>query len=70
MSSADDALVEFEDVNKYFGDIHVLKDITLEVERQEVAVWNTLGRMNDYLSVVDEKPGELEAEPRWFGGGE
>ena len=36
--SADDDLVEFENVNKYFGDIHVLKDASLAVERQEVAV--------------------------------
>jgi len=32
------ALVEFEAVNKYFGQTHVLKDITLEVDKQEVAV--------------------------------
>ena len=35
-------------------------------QRQEAVIWNTLGRMNDYLSTVDKKPGELEAEPRWF----
>ena len=40
--------------------------MSLGYERQEVAVFNTLGRMNDYLAVVDEKPGELEAGPRWF----
>lgn len=34
--------------------------------RSSVAVWNTLGRMNDYLSAVDEKPGESAAGPRWF----
>ena len=28
------ALVEFEDVNKYFGQTHVLEDITLEVDTQ------------------------------------
>jgi len=38
MSSAGHSLVEFEDVNKYFGDVHVLKDVSLEVKRQEVAV--------------------------------
>jgi hypothetical protein len=38
----------------------------LDYDRREVAVWNTLGRMNDYLSVIDEKPGESTAEPRWF----
>ncbi|MXR41562.1 ATP-binding cassette domain-containing protein [Halobaculum sp. WSA2] len=32
------ALLEFEGVNKYFGETHVLKDIDLEVEEQEVAV--------------------------------
>jgi polar amino acid transport system ATP-binding protein len=31
-------LVVFEEINKYFGQTHVLKDITLEVEEQEVAV--------------------------------
>jgi len=38
MSSGGHALVEFEGVNKYFGDVHVLKGVTLDVERQEVAV--------------------------------
>jgi len=32
------ALLEFEGVNKYFGETHVLKDIDLEIEEQEVAV--------------------------------
>ena len=39
---------------------------SLGYKRQEVAVWNTLGRCNDYLSTVDKKPGESTAEPRWF----
>jgi polar amino acid transport system ATP-binding protein len=38
MSTDGHALVEFEGVNKYFGQTHVLKEITLEVERREVAV--------------------------------
>jgi polar amino acid transport system ATP-binding protein len=33
-----ESLVEFEDVNKYFGQTHVLKDVNLEVDEQEVAV--------------------------------
>jgi polar amino acid transport system ATP-binding protein len=33
-----DALVEFDGVNKYFGDTHVLKDIDLEVDEREVVV--------------------------------
>jgi polar amino acid transport system ATP-binding protein len=32
------ALLEFEKVNKYFGETHVLKDIDLEIDEQEVAV--------------------------------
>jgi len=40
--SADDAdehaLLEFEHVDKYFGDTHVLKDISLDVEDGEVCV--------------------------------
>jgi polar amino acid transport system ATP-binding protein len=31
-------LVEFEDVDKYFGETHVLKDISLSVDEQEVVV--------------------------------
>ncbi|MEF8781956.1 MAG: amino acid ABC transporter ATP-binding protein [Haloarculaceae archaeon] len=33
-----EALVEFEDVNKWFGQTHVLEDVSLEVEEQEVTV--------------------------------
>jgi len=36
--SADRSLVEFEGVNKYFGDTHVLKDISLDVDETEVVV--------------------------------
>ena len=43
--------------------------MSLGYERREVAVWNTLGRMNDYLSVIDKKPGELETGARWFKAG-
>ena len=32
------ALLEFDQVNKYFGQTHVLKDIDLEIDEQEVAV--------------------------------
>ena len=49
-----------------FGYTTTCMPMAMDYERQEVAVWNTLGRMNDYLSVVDEKPGESQAEPRWF----
>ncbi|MFC7059224.1 amino acid ABC transporter ATP-binding protein [Halovenus salina] len=35
---SNDAIVEFEDVNKYFGQTHVLKDVSMEVEEQEVTV--------------------------------
>jgi hypothetical protein len=50
-----------------FGFTTTCMPMELEYERKEVAVWNTLGQMNDYLSVIDQKPGELQAEPRWFG---
>ena len=49
-----------------FGFTTTCMPMSLGYERREVAVWNTLGRMNDYLSVIDEKPGELEAGGRWF----
>ncbi len=48
-----------------FGFSTTCMPMSMEYERAEVAVFNTLGRMNDYLAVVDEKPGE-SPEPRWF----
>lgn len=48
-----------------FGYTTTCMPASMDYHRAEVAVWNTLGRMNDYLSVVDEKPGE-QPEPRWF----
>jgi len=50
-----------------FGYTTTCMPASLGYERERVAVWNTLGRMNDYLSVVDKKPGESDAAPRWFG---
>ena len=35
---SENTLVEFEEVNKYFGKTHVLKDVTLDVGEREVAV--------------------------------
>jgi len=49
-----------------FGYTTTCMPMELGYERQAVAVWNTLGRMNDYLSVVDEAPGQPESQPRWF----
>lgn len=39
---------------------------TTRYYREEAVIWNTLGQMNDYLSVIDRKEGELEAPSRWF----
>jgi len=49
-----------------FGFTTTCMPAALDYDRREVGVWNTLGRCNDYLSVVDAKPGESTAEPRWF----
>jgi hypothetical protein len=40
--------------------------MSLGYPRQAVAVFNTLGRMNDYLGTVDEHEAESSAEPNWF----
>lgn len=50
-----------------FGFSTTCMPMSMGYEREEVAVWNTLGRCNDYLSVVDRKPGESDTQPRWFG---
>ena len=49
-----------------FGFTTTCMPVSLGYERLEVGVWNTLGRCNDYLSVVDKKPGEIDVGPRWF----
>ena len=36
--SGDDVVVELTNVNKYFGDLHVLRDVSLSVRRGEVVV--------------------------------
>jgi glutamate transport system ATP-binding protein len=36
--TADDALITLSGVNKYFGELHVLRDVELSVERGEVVV--------------------------------
>ena len=49
-----------------FGYTTTCMPMELGYPRKAVAVFNTLGRMNDYLGVVDEHPGESDTEPRWF----
>jgi hypothetical protein len=49
-----------------FGFSTTCMPMSLGYERSDVAIFNTLGRMNDYLAVVDEKPGQSDAELRWF----
>lgn len=49
-----------------FGFSTTCMPMSMGYERCEVAVFNTLGRMNDYLAVVDEKPGELQTDTGWF----
>ena len=51
-----------------FGYTTTCMPTSLGYDRLEVGVWNTLGRSNDYLSVVDRKPGETDVQSRWFGG--
>ena len=65
------ALVEFEGVEKYFGDVHVLKDVDLAVERQEVAVVigpsgsgkSTLLRCVNRLEEIQGGEVRLDGEP-------
>jgi len=40
--------------------------MNLGYPRRAVAVFNTLGRMNDYLGTVDEHAAESDAGRRWF----
>jgi hypothetical protein len=49
-----------------FGYTTTCMPASLGYNREAVALWNPLGRSQDFMSTVDEKPGELETEPRWF----
>jgi len=43
------------------------EDETVQYRREAVAIFNTLGQMNDYLATMDVKAGdEAETESRWF----
>jgi glutamate transport system ATP-binding protein len=65
------ALVRVEGVNKWFGDLHVLKDIDLTVERQEVVVVigpsgsgkSTLCRTINRLEPIQEGRILIDGEP-------
>jgi glutamate transport system ATP-binding protein len=65
------ALVEMTDVNKYFGNLHVLKDINLTVERGEVVVVigpsgsgkSTLCRAVNRLEPIDSGTILLDGQP-------
>jgi polar amino acid transport system ATP-binding protein len=66
-----EALVEFEDVNKWFGQTHVLEDISLDVEEQEVTVIigpsgsgkSTLLRCTNRLEQIQSGEIRLDGEP-------
>ncbi|WP_439027232.1 amino acid ABC transporter ATP-binding protein [Haloarchaeobius sp. DT45] len=69
--SSDHSLVEFDGVNKYFGDNHVLKDIDLAVEEREVVVIigpsgsgkSTLLRCTNRLEEIRSGEIRLDGEP-------
>src|SRR4028119_982339 len=66
-----DTLVALKGVNKWFGDLHVLKDIELEVARGEVVVVigpsgsgkSTLCRAINRLEPIDKGEITLDGEP-------
>ena len=66
-------IVKFENVNKYFGDLHVLRDINLEIRKNEVLVIigpsgsgkSTLLRSVNHLEKVDS--GHLYVNGRMVG---
>jgi len=66
-----DALVVLDGVNKWFGDLHVLKDINLTVKRGEVVVVigpsgsgkSTLCRAINRLETIDQGTISLDGKP-------
>ncbi len=64
-------LVELDDVNKWFGDLHVLKDINMSIDRGEVVVVigpsgsgkSTLCRAINRLEPIDTGVIQLDGQP-------
>ena len=64
-------LLQLEQVNKYFGDLHVLQDVDLEVDAGEVVVVvgpsgsgkSTLCRAINRLEPIDSGTISLEGRP-------
>lgn len=64
-------MIKMSGVNKYFGDLHVLKDIDLEVKKGEVVVIigpsgsgkSTLLRSINYLEKIQQGSIEIEGKP-------
>jgi len=71
VTSATTPLVRLSGVNKHFGDLHVLRDIDLEVDKGEVLVVigpsgsgkSTLCRAINRLEPIDSGSIELDGEP-------
>ena len=69
--SGDMPVIELKDVNKHFGDLHVLKDISLSVRKGEVVVIigpsgsgkSTLCRTINRLETIDSGEILIEGEP-------
>ncbi|MEO3783109.1 amino acid ABC transporter ATP-binding protein [Actinocorallia sp. B10E7] len=71
MTDSGEPLVVLENVNKHFGDLHVLKDIDLTIDRGEVVVVigpsgggkSTLCRTINRLETIDSGKITLDGEP-------
>ncbi|GAA0967676.1 amino acid ABC transporter ATP-binding protein [Actinocorallia libanotica] len=71
MTDSDGPLVVLENVNKHFGDLHVLKDIDLAIDRGEVVVVigpsgggkSTLCRTINRLETIDSGTITLDGRP-------
>ncbi|GAA2733757.1 amino acid ABC transporter ATP-binding protein [Actinocorallia aurantiaca] len=71
MADSGGPLVVLENVNKYFGELHVLKDIDLSIDRGEVVVVigpsgggkSTLCRTINRLETIDSGKITLDGEP-------
>jgi len=65
-AAADDGgpMIQLDNVNKWYGQFHVLRDVTIQVVRQDPNLFFTTGR-EDYIAAWDPDAGKVRYSDRF-----